>query len=227
MKEKTENPTSAHSLKPNHFSGMLNQFEFTERYLFISQRAASGYSREDIAFLLGKTSYHVIDFEELAEKVKMNYQDHEVMAELFRASKPASPAFNDKLNGQTIANEKRMIRGSYSEKDNEGLYKFIHPWLIKGLCTPITIKVSTERNNKHDDEIFIILSEQLRRLIATGFFDRKKSAMMIYYELYSDIQPDFRPLFVPLLRQAMFEFVRTEKIRMTNEESHIYYLTTK
>lgn len=209
----------------HQFSGMLNQHEFKERYIFMMQRIANGFSREDLAFLLGRSSYHVIDFEEFSDKIKMNYEDYEAMATLFRTSPPPSPAFNAKVNNLDISAEKRMIRGTYRETNKERHHQFIHPWTIKGVNTPITITENIQRNAERDAEIKQHLTAFLSRCIGQNIFNHKTSALKIYHHVYIALPGEWRPSFIPPLKQVVYEFILTEKLMFKNEQGHIFYQT--
>lgn len=207
------------------FSGMLNQHEFKERYIFIIQRIENGFSKEDIAFLLGRSSYHVIDYESFSDQVKMDYEDHEVMAELFKTPLPPTPAFNSKVNKVDISVEKRMIRGTCIQTDRELYYQFIHPWTIKGINEPLTIHRPIRSNTRNNEELSHELRMELARLTDFGYFNNKSPAMTIYRHMHIHVIPDWQPLLVPALRQVVFEFISLEKLHLKNERGHIYYQT--
>jgi len=207
------------------FSGMLNQHEFKERFIFIMQRIENGLSKEDIAFLLGRTSYHVIDYESFSDQVKMDYEDHEVMAELFKTPLPAAPAFNSKVNKVDISMEKRMIRGSCIQTDKELHYQFIHPWTIKGINEPLTILKPIQSYARNDVEVSHELRMEFARLIDFGYFNNKSPAIAIYRHMQTHLIPDWQSLLVPALRQVVFEFISSEKLQLKNELGHIYYQT--
>ncbi|WP_316835659.1 hypothetical protein [Pedobacter nutrimenti] len=207
------------------FSGMLNQHEFKERYIFIMQRIENDLSKEDIAFLLGRTSYHVIDYESFSDQVKMDYEDHEVMAELFKTPFPATPAFNSKVNKVDISMEKRLIRGTCIQTDRELHYHFIHPWTIKGINEPLTILKPIQSKTRKDEELSHELRIELARLTDFGYFNNKSPAITIYRHMQIHVIPDWQPLLVPALRQVVFEFIRSEKLQLKNERGHIYYQT--
>lgn len=195
---------------------MLNQHEFTTRYIFILQRIANGFSREDMAFLFGRTSYHVIDYEEFSVHVKMDYQDHEGMAALFKGRMPVSPAFNTKVNKLDISNEKRMIRGSFIETAKERHYHFIHPWTIKGINAPITIVEPIQIDTSRDAEILNELTAELDRLIGFGYFNSKISAIGIYHHIWLNTIPKWRIRLAAILKLAIFKAIHAEKIQPVN-----------
>lgn len=205
------------------FSGMLNQHEFKERYVFIVQRKANDLSREDVAFLQGRSPYDIIDYEELSNQIKMDYKDQEVMAAIFKTLTPKPPAFDYMIDKQNISHEKRMIRGTYTTSEKGCLYQFNHPWTIKRINKPILIDFKISRDSKYDEEIKLLLKSQLNMLIRLDYFENKHSPIKIYNKIYSDIQIKWRPLFTPLLKQVVYDFIRTDKLVPINESGHTYY----
>lgn len=205
------------------FSGMLNQHELKERYIFIKQCRENGFSREDIAFLLGRSSYHIIDYEGLSTHIKMDYMDHEVMAELFKTLAPRAPAFDYMIDKHNISHEKRLIRGTYTSSEKGCLYQFNHPWTIKGINKPIVIDMKLCRDYNYDEQIRLLLKFQLNKLIKLGYFDHKCAPIKIYDYIYSTIQIEWCSLFTPLLKQVVYDFIRNDKLIPLNESGHIFY----
>ncbi len=215
--------TNQNNLK---ISGMLNQHEFKERYIFTQQRIINGFSRQDLAFLLGRMTNDVSDYEQLGTHVKMNYQDHEVMAAVFKTLAPAAPMFYPKANEIDISNEKRMIRGSVTETDTQRLFDFIHPWKIKGENKPINIAESLVCDRSQDLKISEFVQQHLFQFKKAGCFDRGCTALFLYQQLTPVVDKVWKPLFLKVLRALVYAQIHAQEIKSHEIDGRVFYKTT-
>jgi hypothetical protein len=204
-------------------SGMLNQHEFKERYNFTVQRIINGFSRPGLAFLLGKTTYEVSDYEHLCEHIRMSYKDHEVMAALFGKPAPSVPAFQIKANDIDISGEKRMIRGEVIETESERQFHFVHPWKIKGENTAFKITENLSREADQDIKINLFVNESLNNLIITGCFNQGCTALFLYEHLNSIIAEEWRPLFLKNLSGLVYARIHTGEFHIHRHDGQVLY----
>lgn len=206
-----------------NFSGMLNKAEFKERYVITIHRINNGYSREDMSFLLGKPSYHVIDYEMLSNHVKMDTMDYEVIGILFRAKLPIPLFFNTREFIHDISKERKMIRGSYCEYEHESHYQYNLPWVFQNPSQPLTVNATIERDTQYDEEIEAFITSELNALLNIGYFNQQSSPLMIYLYLRGNIDDKWSSSFLPMVKKVMYEFIRKGKLQIKNESGHIYY----
>jgi len=206
-------------------SGMLNQHEFIERYVFIKQRVTNGFTRSELAFLLGRSPNDVADYEHFDAHVKMNYQDHEVMAAFFKKRATAAPIFQARVNDIDISSDKRMIRGTVVETDAQRIYDFIHPWKIKGENKPITIVEELGHDMTQDVLIRAFVEEHMAQLKAQGCFERGCTALYLYQQLAGLICKAWQPLFLKILRVSIYARIHTQEIRLHQVNGQTIYKT--
>ncbi len=209
-----------HHLK---ISGMLNQHEFVERYIFTIQRISNGFSRAELAFLMGKSSNDITDYEQLGAHVKMDYKDHEVMAAVFKALPPAALMFQTKANDIDISNEKRIIRGSVMETDTQRFFDVIHPWKIKGENKPVNLVESLVRDGSQDLMISEFVQKQLVQFKNAGCFDRGCTAFFLYQQLSPVVDKAWRPLFLKVLRALIYAKIHTQEIKSHQVHGQVIY----
>lgn len=206
-------------------SGMLNQHEFKERYIFTMQRIINGFSRHEMAFLLGRTNYDINDYEHLHEHVKMSYKDYEIMALVFKNRPPSVPVFQTRADNIDISTERRMIRGTVWETERERQFHFVHPWKMKGESTKIIITEDLSRNAEQDLEINRFVYEHLVILKKTGCFDRGCTALFLYQQLITIIAKAWKPLFVTNLRNLIYAGVYSQEFQIQQQDGRIFYKT--
>jgi hypothetical protein len=208
-------------------SGMLNQHEFNQRYIFTMQRIASGFSRHELAFLLGRTTYDIADYEQLCEQAKLSFRNYEAMAALFKNPAPIPLAFNSKVNDTDISNEKRMIRGTVTETNKERQIQFIHPWKIKGESKPVIIVEGIERVADKDLKILQWVYDHLAKLKTIGCFERGCTALFLHQQMNSTIVAEWKPLFVTILRQVVYAHVHSSEFQIHYEDGQVLYKIKK
>jgi len=206
---------------------MLNQHEFKERYIFISQRIANGLSRPDLAFLLGKSTYDVTDYEHLCGQVRMNFKDYEVMATLYKNSAPAAPVFYTQANNIDISGERRMIRGTVTERAREWQIEFLHPWKIKGENKPIAICGDLHRPAEQDSKITELVIEYLLSLKKTGYFQHGCTAFQLYHQLNNTKAKHWQPRCLTVLRQTVYAHVHSGEFQIHQQNGQLFYQLKK
>jgi hypothetical protein len=213
------------NLQPLKISGMLNQHEFTARYIFTKQRIINGFARQEMAFLLGRTIHDLTDYEQLGAHVKMSYQDHEIMATVFKRTAPAVPMFYAKSNDIDISNDRRMIRGTVTETGTQRSYEFIHPWKMQGEKKPVILVEDLGRDGAQDVLITEFIQEQLGQLKAAGCFDRGCTALFLYQQLKQVIDKEWQLLFLKMLRITIYAHIHAQDIRVHQIDGQLIYKT--
>ncbi len=195
------------------------------RYIFTKKRIINGFSRQDLAFLLGRTTHDLIDYEQLGAHVKMTYKDHEVMAAVFKTLAPAVPVFQAKENATDVSNDKRMIRGSVLETGTQRKLDFTHPWKIKGENKAITIIEDLAHEGAQDLMISEFVQQHLFQLKNAGCFDRGCTALFLYQQLYAIIEKAWKPLFLKNLRTLVYTQIHAQEIRAHAIDGQVIYKT--
>ncbi|MBE9600325.1 hypothetical protein [Pedobacter sp. MC2016-24] len=208
-------------------SGMLNQHEFIERYIFTMQRVINGFSRHEMSFLFGKTTYEINDYEHLSEHVKLSYQDYELMALVFEHVPPSVPVFQTRIDNIDVSAERRMIRGTVSETESERHFQFVHPWKIKGEDVQITITEDLYRNAEQDLQINEFVYEFLLDLKKTGCFDRGCTALFLYQKLNLIIAEEWKPRFLTNLRDLVYAHIYSNEFQIQQQDGLVFYKTKK
>lgn len=208
-------------------SGMLNQHEFKERYLFTMQRIANGFSRLDLSFLLGRNAFDIIDYEQLSGQLKLNFNDHELMAALFKNPAASTLAFYSKMNGIDIATEKRMIRGTAIETEKERYISFSHPWKIIGENKPITITEHLAIYTDDDLEILEFVYDHLADLKRVRFFEQGCTALAIYHQLNNSITRCRQPMLTKILRQVVYGHIHSGEFQVHLMDGQVFYKIKK
>lgn len=204
-------------------SGMLNQYEFKERYAFITKRIINGFSRAELAFLLGRTVYEVTDYEQLCEYVKMGYKDQLVMIPLFRGTTVAPPKFLTKVHHTDVSHDKRMIRGTVTDTECEREFRFVHPWLIKEEKTAIDLKEDLLRNVKYDAEITGFVNLTLNSLKKSGSFDQGCTALFLYQQLFGIMPVPWLPVFTTILKKAVYALIHAGQLQTGEQDGQVIY----
>lgn len=205
------------------YAGMLTQDGFKQRYLFIRTRIAYGYTRDELAFLLGKPISFINDYEELEGSIHMNTKDLETLTFLFISPHQENMTFDkDDYN----YSDKRLIRGCQETKDGVYLYTFEHPWMLDKVNTPYTFQESIVPYEHDEDETTRYMENANRvisYLIKTDFFKIKRLPTEIYKkakEICYSHQP-VRPIY---LKEKIFDLIHNGQLKIQRFEHQVFYV---
>ena len=120
------------------YSGSLNQSEFVERYFIIKSRIKQGFTREELAFLLGRTPYFMTDYEELSP-IELELADFDIINSVLRGCNHEALNFDSKDGIYDISNEKRLVRVIKTAYADHITYEFHHHWKISGEIKPLRV----------------------------------------------------------------------------------------
>lgn len=207
-----------------YFSGMLNQHEFIQRHNFTTQRIANGFARIDMGFLLGRSIYDIVDYEQLCEQTKINISDKEISI-LFKKPVPSASLFFSKVNDSSIANEKRIIRGTVIENEHEREIHFSHPWAVRRDSTGITIVENLCRFQEEEGGIQDWVSDRLEYLIS--YLNDGCTGLFLYQELAKGLPEKWEESFTNALVSAVYDHVHSGKLKMCHQDGRIIYKSRK
>lgn len=71
-------PENTEAENIHKYTGLLTQDEFRLRYCFIKARIKSGYTAEELSFLIGKPGFYILDYEEMNNGIKLTLEDLEL-----------------------------------------------------------------------------------------------------------------------------------------------------
>lgn len=203
------------------YSGLINQEEFKRRYAFIKARINSGYSQEDVAFLLGKPPYFIKDYEELNGASKLILEDLAILSIILTNLYPEIIPFDPDETGE---NEKRVVRGVYKEVSGVAHYTFTHPWTVAGVNAKITV---AEKLFCPDDtekaQMVRSIYQRLTQLIEEGCLNAKCPPLFIYQEVKKQISSKKGALKPSLLIPAIYSLIAEKRIKMLSDRSRLSY----
>lgn len=170
------------------FGGCVSRSEFRRRTEFIERRIALGYSRGEVAFLMGRYPGLVRGYEEMAWGIRPEGADIPVLSEIF--GEDVSPLFppqcEDALTWEVSGS--RWVKGGFThyeivlETDAEPKPKF---QAKEKLCSTYTDK---------DERDEMLASITLQQMLYGTYFLSSKSALEILSSLHRGLVPQIRPL---------------------------------
>ncbi|WP_316801607.1 hypothetical protein [Pedobacter frigidisoli] len=210
---------------PYHYSGLMTQSEFTIRYQCCISRIASGYTQEEVSFLMGKQPYFYRDYEELNDGVKLHDNDKLALKAIFHSTSDVELNLIPDPYG---FHEKRAIRGIKTYQAGKIQYCLIHPWDV------VNKKKGTKENSRityeeydyiiPDDARLEIINKYktaVMKLLERSFFKYPQQPVDIYTHLkFSRFDPMIKPLFVKL---AVYELMASKHLHMKTIENKIHY----
>lgn len=167
------------------YSGYLDQNEFVTRYLFIKNRINNSFTREELAFLLGKTPYFVIDYEELSGSIKLGIPELDILCRLLKRGTNETLILDKTFGKIDISHEKRMVRVIQKEYPMKFVYNFIHPWTSGGVSPPLLCEEPKYDISGVENDSKEIINEALLALKKQGFFETMRTASEIYERIWS------------------------------------------
>lgn len=212
--------------KPYYYSGLVTQSEFTIRYQCAISRIASGYSQEDVSFLMGKQPYFYRDYEELNDGVKLHDNDKLALKAIYNSTSDAELNLIPDPYG---FHEKRAIRGIKTYQAGKIQYCLIHPWDV------VNKKKGTRENSRityeeydytipghSTSDIINRYKKAILGLLEISFFKYPQQPIDIYTHLkFSRFDPMIKPLFVKL---AVYELMASKHLHMKTIDNKIHYL---
>lgn len=214
---------AAECLRTKSYCGYLDQNEFSVRYHFIKNRISNSFTREELAFLLGRTPYFVIDYEELSTNTKLNISDSDFLCQILKRGNYETLKL-DKTCGKTdISYEKRMVRVIQREYSQKFVYEFVHPWTTGGICEPLKAVEPKYDTVAIEKESRLLVNDEIIRLIKTGYFNSKKSPFLIYEKIWNTYKYDSTAWSVTVLKELIYGFIRQDELLAEQINGHFTY----
>lgn len=212
------------SVKTRCYTGKLDQNEFVMRYIQTKKRIDNCFTRDELAFLLGKPPYFVIDYEELSPQAKPSIADIDLLNNILNRSELIILQFDTTIHRVNISNEKRVVRVVRKDYPDKIEYHFSHPWTYKGLREPLLIvEPICVGNSQRQAESFI--KRKVLKLITTGYFNYGR----LPNELYNDLWEIFKfrsDAWSPIvLKNAVYYFIRENKLTVESSSGRFTYFT--
>lgn len=205
------------------YSGYLDQSEFAQRYLFIKNRVNNSLTREELAFLLGRSPYFITDFEELLASAKLDLVDIDLLPQFLTRNKYETLIF-DKKDGQfDISSEKRMVRVTRFEYLDNIQYDFKHKWYVNGENEVLKIKEPKFQTYALEDESKKLIRAELAKLIASGYFNIKRSPIEIREQIWQSYKHRSNAWCVSILKNIIYDLIRDERLRLIHFKGHYNY----
>jgi hypothetical protein len=220
--EELEDETSI-CLNRKSYSGYVDQNEFTQRYLFIKNRVNNSLTREELAFLLGRTPYFVTDYEELSTAVNLDLLDIDLLCQLMTRNKFEILNFDKKDGQYDISHDKKMVRVTRYNYLERIEYKFTHRWTILGENKPLRITEPIFKCIEYDDDPTTLIKVELTRLIAGGYFNPGRSPLEIRDYVWNAYKYKSSSWSAELLKNVVYEFIRDNKLVIGNHKGHYSY----
>jgi len=221
MGELTNEPSIC--LSKNCYCGYLDQTEFAQRYLFIKNRINNSMTREELAFLLGRTPYFVIDYEELSASSKLDLFDIDLLCLVMTRSKYESLSFDKKDGKYDISHEKKMVRVTRTEYQEKINYEFNHRWYVDGENKTLKLTEPIFQTSSFTDEAIRFINDELTRLISEGYFNVKRSPLEIRDRVWASHKYKSSAWSIVFLKNIIYEFIRDDKLMMAYNKNHFCY----
>lgn len=209
-------------LKTKSYCGYIDQNEFIQRYFFIRKRIDNSLTRNELAFLLGRTPFFMIDYEELTATTKFDLTDIDLLSLILKNGKSEILQF-DKKNGQAdISREKRLVRVIQREYERRIEYNFVHPWTTYGENEPLFAKEPIYTSCPKEEQIKLIEAEVLKFLLE-GFFDRQRSACEIHERIWHTYKYKSNAWSVLHLKDVIYQYISMGKLVARYSNNHFMY----
>lgn len=219
-----------HSLSINNedsaihkYTGLLTQDEFRLRYCLMKARINSGYTPEELSFLIGKPGFYMSDYEEMNNGIKLTLEDFEMLSRILINLYPEVLPLDidDFGNG-----EKRLVRCRREAIYGDYRYSFKHPWTIEGKNSEIHLKEPVFRLDKTAAKVMgEEVAQGVDALLKTDFFLNKKRTA---FEIFMEVKPPekYLPFIRPcLLMPVVYDLVKEQLLTIVKKRNRIYYQT--
>lgn len=204
------------------YCAYLNQSEFAERYLFIKSRITNGMTREELAFLLGRVPYFIIDYEELSA-IKLDLPDIDFMNIILKVHYREALNFDTKEGVYDISNEKRLVRVIKSEYSESIMYEFHHHWKINGKNKLLKIIEPVIYTDGLEMETTELIVAELTKLMELGYFKIKRSPLEIRNHIWKKYRYKSSAWSITLLKNIIYEWIRQGKLTVGKHKGHFMY----
>lgn len=204
------------------YCGYLNQNEFAERYLFIQRRIAHAMTREELAFLLGRVPYLIIDYEELSA-IKFDITDLDLMGLVLKGRQQQVLSFDKKDGVYDISHEKRMVRVVKSEYPENIVYEFYHHWKIGGHHKPLKIVEPVIRADDFETEAINLITAELTKLMGLGYFAIRRSPLEIRDHIWATYRFKSNAWSIVFLKNIIYEWIRDGLLSVANDKGRFSY----
>ncbi|RAJ31737.1 hypothetical protein [Pedobacter cryoconitis] len=210
-------------LKKKSYCGYLDQNEFTQRYLLIKNRVNNSLTREELAFLLGRTPYFIIDYEELSLAAKLDLVDVDLLCLILIRDRFESLTLDKKDGQHDISHEKRMVRVTMHEYREKLVYQFNHRWNVNGENKPLKITEPIFQTSTLGDEPIKLINVEITKLLSEGYFNTKRSPLEIREVVWRAYKYKSSAWSIIFLKNIIYEFIRDNKLVMGYDKGHFTY----
>ncbi|MBB6240032.1 transcriptional regulator with XRE-family HTH domain [Pedobacter sp. AK013] len=210
-------------LRTSSYSGYIDQHDFIERVLFIKKRISNSLTREELAFLMGRTPYFINDYEEMTNTIKLDLIDMDLLSLTLKRNFNGGISFDKKDGLHDISHEKRMVRVTKYEYPDKLEYVFNHRWVEYGKNKPLKlIEPAFQPPNDGGEQVRLITNE-LTKLLSGSYFKTKRSPFEIYQYVWTAHKYRSSAWSILHLKNLIYELIRTEHLRMSNLNGHFVY----
>ncbi|RLJ77373.1 hypothetical protein [Pedobacter alluvionis] len=210
-------------LRTKCYSGYLDQHDFIERYLFIKRRISNSLTREELAFLLGRTPYFTNDYEEMSNTTKLDLIDMDLLNLTLKRNFIGGLSFEKNVGRHDISHEKRMVRITRYEYADKLEYVFNHRWVEYGANKPLKLIEPVFQPANDGGEQVRLITNELTKLLAERYFNTKRSPLDIYLMVWTAHKYRSSAWSIMHLKNIIYELIRTEQLRMSNLNGHFVY----
>ncbi|TCC95025.1 hypothetical protein [Pedobacter hiemivivus] len=205
------------------YSGYLDQHDFIARYLFIRNRINNSFTRDELAFLLGKTPYFIIDYEELSGSTKLGLSELDILCRILKRGSYETLVLDRTFGKIDISYEKRMIRVIQKEYTQKLVYEFIHPWTSGGTSKSLKAEEPKYDFTDVERESKKLIKNEIARLIDAGFFTEKKTPLEIYERIWSTFRYCSDAWSAIFIKDIVYHFIREGKLTHKYLNGHLSY----
>ncbi len=205
----------------HRYTGLLTQDEFRLRYALIKARINSGYTAEELSFLIGKPGFYISDYEEMNNGIKMTLEDLEILSLILINLYPEVLRFDIDDFGNS---EKRIVRCKKEEISGYYHYSFKHFWTIEGKNSEIQLKEPVFKLDKTTKALVgEEVAKEVHALLRTEFFMNKgRTAFEIFTRVKSSEK--YSPFIKPHhLMPVIYDLVKERALTIVNKRNQIYY----
>lgn len=205
------------------YSGSLNQSEFVERYFIIKSRIKQGFTREELAFLLGRTPYFMTDYEELSP-IKLELADFDIINSVLRGCNHEALNFDSKDGIYDISNEKRLVRVIKTAYADHITYEFHHHWKISGEIKPLRVVEPVICTAGVALKAMRLITDEIKNLLQLGYFKSSRSPLEIQKYIWHQYKYDANAWSVTFLKNIIYHFVKEGQLAVDcNKGRFTYY----
>ena len=203
-------------IKRKKYFGAVVLSDFQARCRFIKTRIRHKFSRDEVAFLLGRSPHLITFYEQMAGGVKLSSADAEVLSDLFKED------MSFVLEVDQHDQDKRQILGLQYPYKGKIEYEVNHGW-SGDVDDRLFVIAEKPRNEVLPSEERLVLKavKEVGRLLEMGYFSQTKSALDVYRYVYRELSKNLRPL---LLKKAIYHYLQEKQlVCFSNKNGHFRY----